>query len=56
MNQLPAINKPTRVTRNTATAIDHIIVNTGICDIQHKSGMIKTCVSDHFPIVFALNT
>ena len=27
-NMIPTINKPTRVTRNTATAIDHIITNT----------------------------
>ena len=27
------INKPTRVTRNTATAIDHIITNTVISGI-----------------------
>ena len=53
---IPTINKPTRVTRNTATAIDHIITNTVIGGIQHRSGIIKTDVSDHFPIVFALNT
>ena len=53
---IPTINKPTRVTRNTATAIDHIITNTVISGIQHRSGIIKTDISDHFPIVFALNT
>ena len=26
-NMVPTINRPTRVTRNTATAIDHIITN-----------------------------
>ena len=55
-NVIPIINKPTRVTRNTATAIDHIITNTVISGIQHRSGIIKTDISDHFPIVFALNT
>ena len=25
---IPTVNKPTRVTRNTATAIDHIITNS----------------------------
>ena len=34
-NMIPTINKPTRVTRNTATATDHIITNTVIGDIQH---------------------
>ena len=55
-NMIPTINRPTRVTRNTATAIDHIITNTVISGIQHRSGIIKTDISNHFPIVFALNT
>ena len=55
-NMKPIINKPTRRPRNTATAIDHIITNTVISGIQHRSGIIKTDNSDHFPIVFALNT
>ena len=55
-NMIPTINKPTRVTRNTATAIDHIITNTVIGGIQHRSGTIKTDTSDHFLIVFVLNT
>ena len=29
-NMIPTINKPTRVTRNTTRAIDHIITNTAI--------------------------
>ena len=53
---IPTINKPTCVTRNTATAIDLIITNTVISGIQHRSGIIKTDISDHFPIVFAVNT
>ena len=53
---IPTINKPTRVTRNTATTIDHIITNTVISGIQHRFGIIKTDISDHFPIVFALYT
>ena len=53
---IPTIDKPTRVTRKTSTAIDHIITNNVISDIQHRSGIIKTDISDHFPIVFALNT
>ena len=55
-NMIPNINKPTRVTRNTGTAIDHIITNTVISDIHHRSSIIKTDILDHFPIVFALNT
>ena len=33
-NMTSNINKPTRVTRNTATAMDHIITNTVISGIQ----------------------
>ena len=55
-NMIPTINTATRVTRNTATAIDHIITNTVISSIQHRFGIIKTDISDHFAIVFALNT
>ena len=52
-NMVRTINKPTRKTRNTTTAIDHIIANTVICGIP---GMIKTDISHHFPIVFAFST
>ena len=55
-NMIPTINKPTRVTRNTATAIDHIIAHTVISGIQYRTGIIKNDISDNFPIVFALNT
>ena len=41
-NMIPAINKPTRATRNMVTAIDHIITSTVISGIQHRSGIIKT--------------
>ena len=53
---VPSINKPTRVARKTATAINHIITNTVISGIQHRSDIMKTDISDRFPIVFALNT
>ena len=42
--------------RHTATAIDHIIRSTVISGIQHRSGIIKTDISDHFQIVFVLKT
>ena len=51
---IPTINKSTRVAKSTATATDQIITNTVISGIQHRSGIIKTDVSDRFPIVFAL--
>ena len=46
---VPVINKPTRVTKNTATTIDHIITNS----LLHKkinTGIFKLDISDHFPI------
>ena len=46
---IPTINKPTRVKRKTATAIDHILTNSFV-DTTIKTGIIKSDVSDHFPI------
>ena len=51
-----AINKPTRVTRNTATAGDRIFTNTVTGGIQHRFRIIKVDISDHFPVLFVLNT
>ena len=51
-----AINKPTRVTRNTATAGDHSFTNTVTGGIQHRFRIIKIDISDHFPVLFVLNT
>ena len=46
---ISTINKPTRVTKKTATAIDHIITNSFVKNI-FKTAIIKSDVSDHFPI------
>ena len=46
---IPAINKPTQVTRKTATAIDHILTNSFI-DTTIKTDIIKSDASDHFSI------
>ena len=54
-NMITTINKPTRVTRNRTTAIDHFITNT-VVDTQLKTGIIQTDLSDHFSIIFALKT
>ena len=48
---IPTINKPTRVTKHTATAIDNIITNC-IINSDFKSAIVKTDLSDHFPIIF----
>ena len=45
----PIITKPTRVTENSATIIDHIITN----DAMHvlEPAIIKTDLTDHYPII-----
>ena len=48
---MSVINKPTRVTKNTATAIDHIFINS-VTTSKFKTGIIKSDISDHFPIFF----
>ena len=55
-NMIPLTNKPTRVTRHSANAIDHIITNSVTGHNDFKSAIIKTDLSDHFPIVFAIKT
>ena len=51
----PVINRPTRVTWASATAIDHILTNT-IMDQDLQNGIIKLDISDHFPIFTILNS
>ena len=48
---IPAMNKPTRVTGTTATAIDHILTDSFI-DRNSKTAIFKSDISDHFPICF----
>ena len=48
---IPTVNKLTRVTRNTATVVDHITTNT-VINAVFKTGIIKTDISDRFPIFF----
>ena len=46
---MPVINKPTRVTKNTGAAKDHIFINS-VTTNKFKPGNIKSDISDHFPI------
>ena len=55
-NMTPLTNKPTRVTKHSASVIDHIITNNVVGHNDFKSAIIKTDLSDHFPIVFAIKT
>ena len=50
---IPTINKSTRVTRKTTTAIDHILTISFI-DIVFKSAIFKSDISDHFSICFTI--
>lgn len=50
---LPALNKPTQVTRMTATAIDFMLTNSFI-DSNFRTTIIESDVSDHFPICFII--
>lgn len=45
---IPLINRPTRITDDTATIIDNIFTNCHNTD--HIAGIIPKDVSDHFPI------
>ena len=50
---IPTINKSTRVTRQSATAVDHILTNCFI-NFDFKIAFFKCDISDHFPISFFL--
>ena len=47
--RLSTINKPIRVTKKTATGIDHIITKSFV-ENTFKTAINKADVSDHFPI------
>ena len=49
---VPLITKPTRVSKNKATLIDHISTNSFI-NKTYLAGVIKTDISDHFPVFFS---
>ena len=46
---IPTINKPTRVTKKTVTAIVYIITNSFV-ENTFKTAITKSDVSGHFPI------
>ena len=50
---IPIINKPTCVTRHTATVTDHVFTNTIKDNIEIKTAILKTDISNYFPIIFA---
>ena len=52
---IPTINNPTRVTRKTATAIDHIITNYFI-NVNFKIAIFKIDITDHFPVCIIISS
>ena len=51
---IPLINKPTRVTSSSTTLIDNMCTNA-FFEPSLKKAIIKTSISDHFPVIAALN-
>ena len=49
---IPAINKPTRITKTNATLIDHILTNDFV-NTNSSTGIVKSDILDHFPILIA---
>ena len=47
-DMIPTINKPTRVTRKTATVIDNILTRSFVVTVFKT----ESDLSDHFPICF----
>ena len=49
-NVFPLITKPTRITNETATLIDHILTNNFDVNSKHTQGILCTSMSDHYAI------
>ena len=49
---IPILNGPTRISDHSASLIDNILT-TDIFNNSLKKGIIKSDVSDHFPIFFS---
>ena len=52
---VPLINKPTRISKNNSTIIDHILTNAFI-NVNYVTGIVKTDISDHFPVFVITET
>ena len=55
MGMIPTIDKPTRITKSTATLIDNIIVSENLCGSYHSNVLIND-MSDHMPTICILNS
>ena len=52
---IPTINKPTRVTKKMAAAIDHILTNQFI-NVNFKTTIFKTDISHHFSVCIIISS
>ena len=52
---IPVINKPTRITKKSATAIDHIMTKI-LVEANITTSIMKTDISDHFLIFLISKT
>ena len=50
---IPLITKPTRISNNSSTIIDHIITNDSKHELQ--SFIVKSDLTDHYPIFCVIN-
>ena len=55
-NVFPLISKPTRITTDTATLIDHILTNNFQHYSKHIQGILCTSISDHYAIFHLTNS
>ena len=46
----PLINKPTRISKNNATLLDHIWSNS-LVSMKINCGVLTHCISDHLPVI-----
>ena len=54
-NVYPLISKPTRVTANSATLIDHILTNNFDVQCKHKQVILCNSITDHYAIFHITN-
>ena len=52
-NFYPLVNKPTRITKNRCSCIDHILTN--MIGSQIKSAIVAHEISDHLPVIQVSN-
>ena len=48
---VPTRNKPTRITKDTISAIDHVLTNS-ITNNEFKTAILTADISNHFPIIY----